>query len=466
MNLIWQGFTLSHVSLSQWRGASYIHRILVGQLRAWRQSSWLMQWANLLAATFVSLVLGLAPFVSHELLLVLLVACASFWVLLTLSDAADVPQLTPIHLLVLLYWGIGTIATALSPVKKAAFSGWVELTLYLLLFALSVRVCSSQRLRSWLIVLYLHVALIVSVYGIQQSYSGVAALATWVDPESPMSQLVRVYSYLGNPNLLAGYLLSAIALSLVAVFVWQGWLPKALALTMFFVNTTCLVLTYSRGGWVGFSVVIFVLMVLLWYWLSARAVLPRRLRSFFLGILVLLLLLAVGFVMLFEPVRERFFSMFAGRGDSSNNFRINVWTAVLQMIRARPLLGIGLGHGAFNSIYPLYQQNPHFSALSAYSIVLEVAVETGLIGLFSFIWLLVVTFNQAAIQLTRLRQIGNREGLWLIGAIASMLGMLANGMVDTVWYRPELNTLWWLLVALIASYCQPGRGKDRQEILE
>jgi len=449
MNSIWQGFTLSHVPLSQWRGASYLHRSLVGRLRSWRQSSWLLQWADLLAAILVGLVLGLTPFVSHTLLLVLLVASASFWVLLTLSDQAE-PEFTPIHLLVLLYWGIVTVATALSPLKKEAFSGWVELTLLLLLFALFARVLRSSRFRSWLITLYLLVALIVSVYGVQQNNSGAASLATWVDPESPMSQTTRVYSYLGNPNLLAGYLLSAVALSLVAVFVWQGWITKALALTMFFVNTYCLILTYSRGGWIGLMVVMFVLLVLLGYWWSDR--LTPFWRTWFLpillGSLAFILLLAVMFI---EPVQVRVFSMFAGRGDSSNNFRINVWTAVMQMIRDRPLLGIGPGHNAFNKIYPLYQIS-NFSALSAYSILLEVAVETGIIGLATFVWLLIVMFNQAALKLVRLQQQKSRDGFWLIGAFASLLGILAHGTVDTVWYRPEINTIWWLLAALIASY--------------
>jgi len=45
----------------------------------------------------------------------------------------------------------------------------------------------------------------------------------------------------------------------------------------------------------------------------------------------LLLLLAVLFV---EPVRDRVFSIFAGRADSSNNFR---WAAVVEMIRDRPI---------------------------------------------------------------------------------------------------------------------------------
>lgn len=449
---VWQALTLSQVRLSQWQDVSYLHRLLVGGADSWRQSSWLFQWADLLAALLVSLVLGLAPFVSHELLLVLLIASAGFWALLTLSDAAR-SEMTPIHLLVLLYWGIATVSTALSPVKVAALKDWGELTLYLLFFALSVRVLRSPRLRSWLIVLYLHVALIISVYGLQQGYFGASALATWVDPESPMSHLVRVYSYLGNPNLLAGYLLSAIALSLVAMFAWSGWLPKALALTMFIVNTDCLFLTYSRGGWIGFAVMIITLFVLLGYWLSPQLppVWRRWSRPLLLISLTVVFLLAAISVVFVEPVRERFFSMFAGRGDSSNNFRINVWIAVTQMIHDRPILGIGPGHNAFNKIYPIYQI-PRFSALSAYSILLEVAVETGLIGLASFVWLLVVTFHQAVQQLVRSRQLCRQDGLWLIGAIAALVGMLAHGTVDTVWYRPEINTIWWLLVGLIASY--------------
>lgn len=457
MNLLWQRFTLSYLPLQEFLGASYLHRSVVGLLRSWRQSSWLMQWADVLAALLLSLVFGLAPFVSSTLTGVLLFACMAFWVLLTLSDEAghsrgNAPTgLTPIHLVVLLYWGIATVATALSPVKMAALSGLVKLTLYLMLFTLSARILQSPRLRSWLITLYLHVAVIVSVYGLRQWFSGAKALATWVDPESPLSQTTRVYSYLGNPNLLAGYLLPAVVLSLMAMFAWRGWLPKALALTMFFVNTACFVLTFSRGGWIGIVVAIFALLALLTYWWSVY--LPPFWRTLslpvLLGSVALLLALAVIFV---EPVRDRVFSMFAGRGDSSNNFRINVWAAVREMIHDRPILGIGPGDGAFNKIYPLYQR-PRFTALSAYSIYLEIAVGTGLIGLFCFVWLLIVTFNQGLLQLQRLRSLGSQEVYWLIGGIATLLGMLAHGTVDTVWYRPEVNTLWWLMVALIASYC-------------
>ncbi|MBW4649727.1 MAG: IctB family putative bicarbonate transporter [Kastovskya adunca ATA6-11-RM4] len=447
MNSVWQQLTLSDLHLPQWRGASYLYR-LVGPLQAWRRESWLLQWAEPLTALMVSLVLILAPFVSTALIGLLLVACAAFWVLLTLSDSTRV-GVTPIHLLVLLYWSIATVATALSPVKEEAAKGLIKLTLYLLLFALSARILRSPRWRNVILTLFLLTSLIVSVYGLRQWFFGATALATWVDPTSTTAKLTRVYSYLGNPNLLAGYLIPAVALSMAACFSWQRWVPKALALTMFVVNSACLILTFSRGGWIGFVVCGFTFLVLLVYWYSVR--LPMAWRRWALPVLLAgslgLLAMAILFV---EPIRDRVFSIFLGRKDSSNNFRINVWAAVIEMIRDRPILGIGPGNNAFNSIYPLYAR-PRFTALSAYSIFLEVAVETGLIGFSCFIWLLVVTFNQGVQQLKRSRETGN-SSFWLMAAIAALLGMLAHGVVDTVWYRPQISTLWWLMVALIASY--------------
>ncbi|MEX0272234.1 IctB family putative bicarbonate transporter [Leptolyngbyaceae cyanobacterium UHCC 1019] len=481
MNSVWQTLTLSTLPLQQWLNASYVH-YLVGPLRRWRRGSRLTQWADEIGGALVMLVFALAPFVNNELVAVLLAACGAYWILLTLSEDGQesrqlenglalaptpletlrerrTPLATPIHLMVLLYWSAVSIATAMSPVKKAAFVGWQKLTLYLLFFALVARVLRSPRIRAWVITVYLLAALAVSVYGLQQWFLGTTALATWVDPTSPLSKTTRVYSYLGNPNLLAGYLIPAIAFSVAAVFVWQSWMQKALAAVMVIVNSTCLALTFSRGGWIGIVVAVGVLLLLLAHWWSIY--LPRFWRKWTLPIV---LGTAAGVVVLamvvVEPLRDRVGSMFAGRGDSSNNFRINVWMSVIEMIKDHPILGIGPGNVAFNKIYPLYMK-ARYSALSAYSILLEVILEAGIIGFTCFVWLLLVTINQGWNALQRLRQVGDRDGLWLIAAIASLFGMIAHGLVDTVLYRPEVNTLWWLMFGMIASFYMPKQLEVR-----
>ena len=298
--------------------------------------------------------------------------------------------------------------------------------------------------------IYLLVSLIVSFYGIRQWIDKVEPLATWNDPTSAQAGATRVYSYLGNPNLLGGYLLPAIAFSFVAIFAWGSWARKSLAVTILLVSCACLRYTGSRGSWIGFLALMFAMLILMWYWW--RSYMPSFWRIWSLpiavGSLAGLLILAV---VLLEPLRDRILSVFAGRQDSSNNFRMNVWMSVFDMIRDRPIFGIGPGNDVFNKIYPLYQR-PRYSALSSYSVPLEIVVETGFIGLTTFLWLLLVTFNQGVLQLKRLRDAGDPQGYWLIGAMAAMVGLMGHGLVDTVWYRPQINTLWWLMVAIIASY--------------
>ena len=442
-----------------------LHRLL-SPLRSWRQGSWLLAWGDGIAWVFVALTFALAPYASTAMIGWLLAAAAGLWFLLTVSDRAE-GWLTPLHLVIMLYWGAMLLATALSPVKVAALIGLAKLTLNIFLFMLLARILRIKELRSGLILVYLLTALIVSAYGIRQWFFGAEALATWVDPESNMAGATRVYSYLKNPNLLAGYLMPAMTFSAMAVFVWPKWLPKLLAVVMYVANSACLILTLSRGGWLGFVVSSFVMIVLLVFWWNPRF--PKFWQRWALPLLLGgSAAMVVAAVVLVPSVRERVVSMVDLRGDSSNNFRMNVYEAVFKMIKARPITGIGPGNEAFNLIYPLYQR-PEYTALSAYSIYFETMVEAGIFGIASFLWILVVAFQQGWVQLGRLRDRVSEtmaaDGYWLIGAVAAIAGLLMQGAFDTVWYRPQISTLWWMLLAVVASYYADARQKYRDAVV-
>ncbi len=462
MESLWQSLSLGRISITQWQRGSWLHRHTVGLVEPWRNSSLLMQHGETLGAILLCLVLGLACFVPNSLTGLLLFACGALWLLLTLSDKPG-QGLTPIHLMVALFWGVMLVATGLSPVKMAAAAGLVKFSLYLLMFLLVARVLRSPPLRNWTITLYLLISQLVSVYGIRQYFFGAKALATWVDPTSEQASTTRVYSFLGNPNLLSAYLLPAVAFSIAAFFLWRQRGPRALAALMVLTNSACLVLTYSRGGWIGLLLTLATLALLLMvYWsVHWNAFWRRWAIPMVLGAGAVFVVAAV---VALPPLRMRVMSMFVGREDSSNNFRFNVWAAVVEMIKDRPVLGIGPGNKAFNSIYPLYQR-PRFTALSSYSIFLETLVETGFIGFACFLWFLVVTVSQGWRSLQSLRDRANPQIFWLIAALAIIPGELGQGLFDTVWYRPEVQTLWWLTVGLIASYYNP-LNPDPSESLE
>ena len=458
MNAFWKQITLLNFSPASWSKYSYLHRF-VGLFSQWRQGSRFVEWTELMGALLISLLIATAPFFSTSQIGFLLLAIAGYWLLLTLVDEGKI-GVTPIHILVLLYWGIATVSTAFSPVKTAALEGLIKLTLNLIFFAFTARIMRSPRLTNWIMTTLVLTALVVSVYGIRQQIFGAEQLATWNDPTSELAGDTRVYSYLGNPNLLASYLFPGIAFSAAALFVWQGWLPKILAALLTLANAACLFFTESRGGWIGLMVLGIVFLLLLFYWF--KNYLPLFWQTWLLPLILgSLAVVILGAILLVEPLRIRVMSIFAGRGDSSNNFRINVWDAVIRMIQTYPLLGIGPGNDAFKKIYPLFMK-PKYTALSAYSVLLEIMVETGIIGFTCFLWLLVTTIGQGIHQIKLLRDKMDSQGFWLIGAIAAMAGILAHGFFDTVWYRPQVSTLWWLVLGLIASRCySPARGFDR-----
>ncbi|MGD1902886.1 MAG: IctB family putative bicarbonate transporter [Geitlerinemataceae cyanobacterium] len=457
MNALLQSLTLSGWSPDRWQRSSLLLRLTFGSLSNWRRGSVLMSASEPVGMAIVAIVLAVAPFVPTALVGVLLMCCIAFFGLLTLSDTTRF-FLTPIHCLVLLYWAVSSVAMGFSPVREAAFSGWVKLTLYLGLFFLAARALRKSRLRAWAIGVALLVALVTSVYGIQQSIVGVEQLATWTDPNSSSADATRIYSYLGNPNLFGGYLIAATFFSASACLAWRRIMPKLLAIVMLLVNTAALAMTYSRGAWLGLVAGGFVFTLLLVWWWSDR--LPPKLRPWAVPGMLAVSAAAVLFAAVaVPPIRNRIGSIFVGRGDSSNNFRINVWAAVLDMIRDRPILGIGPGNDAFNKVYPLYMR-PKYSALSAYSVLLEVTVEAGVLGLFSFLWLLGVVAYQGDAQLRRLRSLATSDGYWLIAALASVAGIMAHGTFDTVFYRPPIQTLWWFVLAVVASFYVPVQVRE------
>ncbi|WAS04328.1 IctB family putative bicarbonate transporter [Gloeomargaritales cyanobacterium VI4D9] len=413
-----------------------------GKGAAWVPGSLLGRWRDAVAALWVAgLLLGL-PFLSNDQLGVLLLGGVGLGFGLWLLEPPAGIWGTAV-----LYWVTLTLATAFSPVKMAALSGWVKASLYL--SALGVLLRGVRRWGQWLMILYLLVALLVAVVGLRQWFFGAEALATWIDPESPLAGTTRVYSFLKNPNVLAAYLLPGVGMSLGCLLGWRTWAQRALAVTLVLVLTVCVVLTGSRGGWLGLAAVYTSFGVGLgwgwWQWSPHRPLWQRVLLWVGAGLVLVIVLALLGRS---ERLRLRFLSIFAGRADSSNNFRINVWAAVLAMIRDHPWLGIGPGNRAFNLIYPLYQR-PNFNALGAYSVPLEVAVESGLLGLGAFLALTGTILHRSWQNLSYLMKKPCPQAFLLMGILAGMVGTMTHGLVDTLWFRPQVQMLWWFSVALV-----------------
>ena len=412
-------------------------------LLARRPAGWLGSHLEALAGLVLCALLAVLPVVSRSGLSLLIAACVLLWVVWALRTPPG--KIGAINVALLAVLAIAVLATGFSPVPLAAAKGLIKLSSYLGVYALMRQLLASSPL--WwdrLVGALLAGELLTSVVGLRQLYGDASALARWSDNNSVAQGTVRIYSSLDNPNLLGGYLLPILPLALVALLRWRGLPRRLFALTALLLGIAALVLTYSRGAWMGMVASLGLLGLLL----AMRRI--RHWPPFWRRTLPLLLLLAtagalVVVVSQVEPLRVRVMSLVAGREDSSNNFRMNVWTAALAMIQDRPWLGIGPGNDAFNLIYPLYQQ-PKFNALSAYSIPLELLIEAGLPGLLAGLALLFTAIR------TGLQQGWSQNQLALpcLAAVAVFVGLGVQGLTDTIFFRPEVQLVALFSLATLA----------------
>jgi putative inorganic carbon (HCO3(-)) transporter len=430
---------------------------------------WLLRWQGLLAGGTPGRLSGHLPLLAGLMLCALMAAlplgtrgglsllvaaCGLLWIVWALRTPAA-GSLGTIHLWLLGVLAIAVLATGFSPVPLAAFKGLMKLVSYLGVYALMRQLLATAPL--WwdrITAALLAGQLVTSVVGIRQLYGDAGALARWSDANSLAEGTVRIYSTLGNPNLLGGFLLPTLPLAVVALLRWPGLLRRLFALSALLLGLVALVLTYSRGAWMGMVVALAAITLFL-VLRRSRSWPPLWRRLFPLLLLVGGTAALVVLVAAVEPLRVRVLSLVAGREDSSNNFRMNVWTSVLAMIRDRPWLGIGPGNNAFNLIYPLYQE-PKFNALSAYSIPLEWTVEAGVPGLVAGVGLFVCAVR------TGLRQLSGEGPLLLPGlaAVAMFLGLAVQGMTDTIFFRPEVQLVALFGLATLAASAH-GAGATR-----
>ena len=394
-----------------------------------------------LSGAVLMLLLAGLPFVSRSGLGLEILASGLLWLLWSLCSPPGRIGATGRWLLLIL--ALACLSTGWSPVPLAAAQGLLKLMSYMGFYALLCRLLRSRPI--WwdrLLAALLSGGVLSSVLALRQLYASTEELARWADPGSMSTGAIRIYGPLGNPNLLAGYLLPIVPLAVVVVFRWHGLGQKVFAAVTGLLSATAVLFTYSRGGWLGLLAAIAVLVFLLL--LRGTAEWPplwRRLVP--LGVLFAGGVLVVIAATQLEPIRTRVVSLVAGRGDSSNNFRINVWLAAVEMIQDRPWLGIGPGNNAFNSMYPLYQQ-PKFNALSAYSVPLELMVEMGVPGLLACCGLLVSGVRSGL-------HLGGSSGLIAIGCLAGIAGLLTQGITDTIFFRPEVQLIGWFCLASLST---------------
>lgn len=288
-----------------------------------------------------------------------------------------------------------------------------------------------------------------AVVGFLQNFAHVEEISTWQDVSSlnPEEVMTRVYGTLKpyNPNLLGGYFVVGIPslYALAAICFYDKkykisfmWLLCAL------LSSATLFLTGCRGSYMGMMV------IMLGIFAVSAKYLWKNYKHIYLSVVGAVAAFATLVLLFVSSLRARVLSIFAMRQDSSNSFRFNVYHSSIDMFKDNWLLGIGVGNQNFREIYGLYMKTG-FDALSAYNIFLEIAVESGIFALIAFLGFLVTLVKNAVKFIFKSEDVKN---VILVSAgIISVCAVCVHGMVDTVFFRPQIQFVFWALVAIISN---------------
>ena len=300
---------------------------------------------------------------------------------------------------------------------------------------------TEEQLRGVLKAMAWSAALAV-IYGFYQFSFGIdIADMKWVDAEAFPELKKRVFSTWENPNIFAGYLGEAIAMTF-AFFIRAENENKRLRLGVAIAAlAACLVMTYARGACFA------VMMTLAGYGLVKD-------RRVLLGCVAL-----VGVTLLVDPMlAERLLSVFT-KIDTSSEMRLAIWESSAAMILDHPILGIGWG--AFRFVYPEYDfyiNDPAVIIYHAHNMYLNYAAEIGVIGAAAYFWFFFGT------MLTAFLSAGKEESLFVqkfeLGAALALVSIALGGLTDDVVFNIPTSMLLWMGCAL--AMAARGAGTENQ----
>jgi len=336
----------------------------------------------------------------------------------------------------LLMPGIAWVAaTAISTITSQRPAASLEALALLLICApayLVVRaVLANMSMRSridWLIIVA------NTVFVLAYLLQALTQWASWwsiAGPSIPPLRPGDVGLTVGTVNAVALYLE---LLAPIAVWLsWVRWRSRRFSLGLALVSWFALLVTGSRGAWLGAAGGVVALIVLVWRLAgpslpTLRSSRRRLIPAIGLGGMAVLLLPSL-----------------AGRLLSGDAGRIELWSAAWAMFAGSPIVGVGPGAWpGLRAATPI--SDDHLAVVAtSHNSVLQILAETGLIGGLAALWLAIAIARIAWRAMTR--GAGADQRTMAAVASASLVAAAVHSIVDTQFHLPAVVLLVLHLVA-------------------
>ncbi|HSH35941.1 O-antigen ligase family protein [Schnuerera sp.] len=370
------------------------------------------------------------PFMPDMLNLLFMIFMVAVYVYKSLFKKTQPLTKQPIDMPIVFYIIIIIISTITSIDPTGSFRDLaIHLTSIGFVFVI-VNSIKTKKDFNILVVFLVISATLVAIYGFYQFKVGVELEDKWVDAVNNPDVKTRIYSVFGNPNIFAEYLIMIIPISLSLFWFSKKIHKKAIFLITSLILILALVLTLSRGGWIGFAFGMFVFVLLI----------EKRL-------LLSIIPLGLGAIYFLPQTILNRIASIVNFADSSNDYRIRMWKITLDIIKDHWLVGVGFGHLPFKQTFETYIRTmPTFHAHNTY---LETMAEMGVLGFIIFIVFIFTLFKYSIKKLLKGKD--NYIKTMAIGVLSGLAAVLAHGAAENILYIPRIIITFWILVGLVLA---------------
>lgn len=341
-----------------------------------------------------------------------------------------------------LFLAVLLVSCVFSFARKESLVVWTMYFVFVTFYFAVVNTIETRQQLTGLIRLLVISGAFVALYGVMQYVFGWTTTNAWIDEEMFEGDTMRVFSTLANPNVLGEYLLLVLPPSIVFFLKdkaksWSKWVYLAVSGLIFL----CLILTQSRGCWLGFMVSAAIFIT--FYEGRLWALVP-------LGLCILPFVLP-------QTIIDRLLSI-GNMGDSSTSYRVSIWLGVMGLLKHYLAGGIGMGEGAFSHVYPLFSYNA-IVAPHSHNTYLQLLVEGGIPALATFIAVVVLTFKRSH---TEYKRNGKKSGeaLMILGLCSGLAGFLFQSMFDYTFYNYRVMAVFFMVIAIAMSYTHTAEKSE------
>lgn len=373
----------------------------------------------------------------------LIIALIAFLAIAVRERSSMKPFLLTIYELPLLIIFIMALQSIIPAVeRKLAVSAVIELLMGLLSFYLVRFYVSAAQVNLRHKALYIPFFLLILSALFQLFSSEYSQNIIVASQGGDITKVGRLTSFFSSPNLFASYII--LVLPILAADAFSGtWKERFLPAVLTVSGFLCLILTFSRNGWLSFCGAV---MVTAFLTISAQR---RRVFLVLLGTVLSLLLLC------YLAYPQRIASYFFHRGSDTG--RVIIYQKSFAIMKDHMWLGVGAGN--FRIAFPRYCTNEEYGIVAspppwhAHSVPLNLAVETGIISAVAWIAFLFLIISGLVRALRR----HSPDRAYIAGLLTGILAFTFFSLIDCSLNDHRCGFAFFLIAGLAAGHlCAVG----------